>query len=706
MRHLLWLLILLAVGQTTAQTLSIAGRVIDDQSNEALIGAHVLPMRDWSNGTTTNVNGAFSLDLLQSDSLLISYIGYEEQLFYADDDLEELMIRLVPKATQVAEVQVVADRIISEDFIVKKIDRLEVYKNPNAKGDALLAVNALPSATTLDESANVSFRGSTPGETGIFYNHVPIYDGVRFAQLNGIGTFSIFNTEMIGSIHVFPGNPPLEYGNTSSGLIAIQSSDNVPSFKQTQLNLSLANLGVFHRGSLGKKKKTGLTIFGNYQPSQLIKATNDAALEDISWFQSADFGWQLTHRLNETSRLRVFNYSLLEGYDFNYKSPSYSGLFVQRKRRNFTIANYLKQLEKGVLSVNGGFSLSDQTLDISASAYDIGLNDKYLSLNYHRASKRVEWKVGMAYDGRSQSFNGNVPLHDFALAEHHPRLSIDQKQSRDLLDAFGYFKYRPSKMISFGYAVRANAPIDGQRTRLARQRTINFAPSETHQFIYSGGTYHRYAFSDEGAPSWIKSKQQSIDYQLTLGAFSGTISAYLKSVTSGELNTEIAGIETYWKYKIAKRLFADISYSFINMTEEQNNIKSPGMYDLNYFMRAGFEWQFLTYWTLGGRLLHRQGAYYQRVSSSVFESDLGAYRPIYSSRTDQERLPYYQIIDWNISRIFSLSNNLSGVAFLSMSNVLNRENIRNFTYNQDYSSRISQLFSQRTVYFGVSIYIQ
>jgi len=706
MRLLLWLLILLAVGQTTAQTLSITGRVIDGQSNEGLIGAHVLSMRDWSTGTTTDLNGAFSLDLLQSDSLLISYIGYEEQVFFASTDLEELTIRLVPKATQVAEVQVVADRIISEDFIVKKIERLEVYKNPNAKGDALLAVNALPSTTTLDESANVSFRGSAPGETGIFYNHVPIYDGVRFAQLNGIGTFSIFNTEMISSIHVFPGNPPLEYGNTSSGLIAIQSSDNVPNFKQTQLNLSLANMGVFHRGAVGKKKKTGLTIFGNFQPSQLIKATNNAALKDISWFQSADLGWQLTHRLSETSRLRVFNYSLLEGYDFNYQSPSYTGLFIQRKKRNFTIANYLKQLEKGVLSVNGGFSLSDQTLEVSTSAYDIGFNDKYLSVNYHRSSKRVEWKVGMAFDGRSQSFDGNVPMYDFALAEHHPRLAIEQKQKRDLFDAFGYFKYRPSKMISFGYAVRANAPIDGQRTRIARQRTINFAPSKTHQFIYSGGTYHRYLFSNSGEPSWIKSRQQSLDYQLTLGAFSGTISAYIKEVTSEENKTEIAGIETYGKYKIAKRLFADISYSFIHMTEERNNIKSPGLYDLAYFVRAGFEWQFLKYWTLGGRFLQRQGAFYQQVSSSVFQSDLGAYQPIFSSRSDQERLPYYQIIDCNVSRIFSLSGNINGVAFVNMSNILNRENIRNFTYNEDYSSRISQLFSQRTVYFGVSIFIQ
>jgi len=44
---------------------------------------------------------------------------------------------------------------------------VEIYLNPSSKADPLLAVNSLPSATTLDESANISFRGRSPAETGI-----------------------------------------------------------------------------------------------------------------------------------------------------------------------------------------------------------------------------------------------------------------------------------------------------------------------------------------------------------------------------------------------------------------------------------------------------------------------------------------------------------------------------------------------------------
>lgn len=685
-----------------AQKIHIKGKVLDG-AQSGLYGAHIIPLSDWSRGVTTDIDGVFNLTLDKPDSVLISFISYEEETVFIETSDDELIVMLTRDTHLTETIEVVADRIISDDFIVKRISRLEVYKNPNAKGDALLAVNGTPAVTTLDESANISFRGSSPEQTGVFYNHVPIYDGVRFAQLNGIGTFSIFNTEMLKSIHVFPGNPPLEYGNVASGLVAIQSQEDAPDHAQTQINLSLANVGVFHKNAIGKKKETGLTIFSNYQPSELLKATNEEALREILWFRSVDVGLQLTHSINENSRVRVFNYLLNEGYDFDFISPSFNGVFEQRKLRNFTIGNYLLQTGKGVLSVNGGYSFSKQNLNFSLSEYNIDNKDSYLSVNYHQSSKRTEWKVGGAYDNRNQKFDGRVAQYSYALDRDHPHFSISENRNRQLIDLYGFFKYRPSKIISFGYAARMNAPINNQSMRLARQSNISYKPSERHQFIWSSGTYHQYQLG-EAANLWVRSKQYSLDYKVAMGPMTGTISGYLKTANTDSVKTNIAGIETYWKYQVSKNFFIDASYSFIDMQESSNGESLPGVYDLNYFVRSGFEWKVSTYWTLAGRSLFRQGAYFDRVGSANYLPELDVFEPVFERRSNQERIAPYQIIDLNLSRLFSINEDITGVFFMSISNVLNRENTRSFSYNLDYSETTPQLFSRRTVFFGVVLY--
>ncbi len=195
-----------------AQTsLMVNGRVLDATTQEPLPGANVYALSDWRNGSSTNEQGKFSLAVATNDSLMITFVGYQEQVIPVNAAKPDLLVNMIAFAQDMETVTVEAPSLVAEEFSIKKIDQLEIYTNPNAKADPLLAVNSLPAATTLDESANISLRGSSPAETGIFLNDVPIYDAVRFAQLNGIGTFSIFNTSVIQQVQVFPSNPPLEY---------------------------------------------------------------------------------------------------------------------------------------------------------------------------------------------------------------------------------------------------------------------------------------------------------------------------------------------------------------------------------------------------------------------------------------------------------------------------------------------------------------
>ncbi|MEQ9307693.1 MAG: carboxypeptidase-like regulatory domain-containing protein, partial [Marinoscillum sp.] len=152
---LLILLIQLAFSVNAQKTLT--GKVLDADNSEPLIGANLYLLTDFSIGAVTNFDGEFAVTIpiehLQ-DSILVSYMGYSEQIIAIDQI--DAVIYMDPSEMQMAAVQVVAEPLISEEFKFTKVNKLEIYTNPAAKADPLLAVNSMPAATTTDESASIS----------------------------------------------------------------------------------------------------------------------------------------------------------------------------------------------------------------------------------------------------------------------------------------------------------------------------------------------------------------------------------------------------------------------------------------------------------------------------------------------------------------------------------------------------------------------
>ena len=77
MKKLIFTLLAFAVGLTTYAQTTLKGTIIDNDSNEALIGASVL-LSGTSSGTVTDIDGNFELNTDQTTGTLeISYTGYE-----------------------------------------------------------------------------------------------------------------------------------------------------------------------------------------------------------------------------------------------------------------------------------------------------------------------------------------------------------------------------------------------------------------------------------------------------------------------------------------------------------------------------------------------------------------------------------------------------------------------------------------------------
>lgn len=696
--RLLFLLTLM-ISSTYGQP--IAGRIVDAKTREPLPGAHVLLYDNWKIFTVSDTEGSFKLENAAiGDTLIISYVGYKESMLRVSSAY--LTIRLDQKAEMMQAVEVEAERLIAEDFSYEKVEKLEIYKNPAAKADALLAVNALPSATTLDESANVSFRGSSPALTGIFLNQVPIYDAVRFAQLNGIGTFSIFNTEIIDNIQVFPGNPPLEFGNTSSGLIALQTESIVPAGSFSTVTLSPASFGLMHRRSIGKK--IGLSVYGNYQPSGLLRSLNPKALEDIPHFSSKDFGIHLVASLSDKTDLKVFNYFLHEGYEFNFRSPSFNGLLSQNRERMISIANLSRRINKEyVLTLNAGHSISDMDISYSVFNHQMDNQDIYASANLQREKKRSSLKTGLAYDRRNFTYQGIDPIFSFALDTMHPSRMSSAGISRELLEGYAYYKYFPSEWISFGYSMRKNIPLNGQPNWLSFQSNIMWRPSENHTIKMANGRYNSLLINQTDYSKWhVNTRQFTLDYTYNLPQWEVNGSFFTKRADFEIREENVIGVEAGVRYH-NKIIDASVSYTGLDASVNENEISYSSSYDLAYFIRSSAELNIKDKWTVGMRGLFRQGSFYQPLETVSFNNNLAVYEPQFSYVDRQLRLPAYNVVDLNISRKFVIGESLFLVVFASASNVFDCYNIRDYTYNADFSNQIPLAFNRRTIYFGASL---
>ncbi len=677
------------------------GRVIDADIGAPLVGAVVFESAYLSAGVVTDEQGQFMLPIMSNDSvvrLTASYLGYERlewSLPWPPDNFVQVSL----KATfgNLPSVLVRGERLIAETFRAQKIEKLDIYTNPIAKADPLLAVNTMPAATTTDESAAISLRGSSPTATAIFFNEVPIYDGGRFAQLNGIGTFSIFNTNLIDNVQVFPSNPPLEFGNTAAGLIAIQTEELVPS--QSLVSLSVTMAGVGGQLLLPVGERSGLTLFSNYQPSYLLRKANPRA--QLPSFSSGDGGVYWFYQPDSVTVIKLFNYSLIESYAVPFEHPSASFLFEQQRHRNFTVANYRRLFRLAALSINAGLNLDRFQFQGGNIQWLNRQFDYYFAVHYQRYGPKWSYKMGLSFDQRRSQSEGQFPLLSYALAAIHPNLPFAQVRTAPVHEAYTFGRYTLHKHWELGVGLRKNLPSLTEQNYWSGQCNMQWRPASAHRFVFSVGQYHRLNLLDMGNDqNWIESRQVVLDWQWRRSRWEWQTAAFQKWERVGTQQTTIRGAEAFGALRIPAKLETTLSLTVIDASVREGVEVFPAPFDMDYFVKWGLDYRFGIGWNVAASFLWRQGIYFQPVTESRFDSQWAVYEPIFAARANQQRLPDYKILNLSASRQISLSDRSNLILFANCNNLLDRRNARNVTYNHDYSISNYDWFSRRIIFVG------
>lgn len=289
------LLMLLSVGYTYAQV-TATGVVVDAATGEPIIGASVLEV-GTSNGTITDFDGNFTLNVSDGAQLNISYVGYKPQTLAAAADMQ---IRLVE------------DTEVLEEVVVTGY-------TTQRKADLTGAVSAISAKDLEKQQENnpmKALQGKVPG-MNITADGSP--SGVATIRIRGVGTLNDNDP-----LYIIDGVP------TKSGMHELNPND----IESIQVLKDAASASIY-----GSRAANGVIVITTKKGAEgKLSVSLDASVAVQSYtnrmhvLDAKQFGqvmWQAYVNDNMNPNTNALGYHYNWGYDAN-GNPVLNGITMNK----------------------------------------------------------------------------------------------------------------------------------------------------------------------------------------------------------------------------------------------------------------------------------------------------------------------------------------------------------------------------------------
>jgi len=323
-----YLSIILFVSFYTSKSQKITGTITDENTKEALIGVNVILSN--TNGTTTNLDGEFTLNLKENEkTITFKYIGYET-IVKNIEGKTNFNIRMKSATQQIGTVVISAGKFeqkIEEITVSMEVISPSLIENKNTT-NIQTAMEQVPGVNITDGQANI--RGGSGWSYGagsrvlVMVDDMPLISGDA-----GQVQWKLIATENINQIEVIKGASSALYGSSAlNGVINIRTA--FP--KQTEIE---------KHPSIGYTKIT--THFG---------VTDHAKRDVLNWWgenRQQFYGTEFSHsrKIGGLDLTIGGNYFKDEGYRM-YE-------ITDRKRFNFNANYHSKKLSGLSYGLNGNF---------------------------------------------------------------------------------------------------------------------------------------------------------------------------------------------------------------------------------------------------------------------------------------------------------------------------------------------------------------
>ncbi len=271
----------------------ICGQVIDQLTQHPLEFANVY-LKKSQTGASTSEDGQFQFEtsLTKDDTLIISYIGYQEKRMAAN-----LFTKKPCQSVALDYLLMDEDFVIVTDYLTDGItlnnNTAHTELRPQkigalpgqAEPDVLKTIQFLPGVSSADgTSSSINIRGGTADQNLILWEDIPIYHSAHY-----FGNISAFNPYIIDKAKVYRGGFEAAYGGRISGVIDLTSGNDFS--KENKFGAGINMINAFANGDvsfLNNKAKIIFSLRRSYDElvltptfEQMVRRVNKGILIDV-----------------------------------------------------------------------------------------------------------------------------------------------------------------------------------------------------------------------------------------------------------------------------------------------------------------------------------------------------------------------------------------------------------------------------------------
>lgn len=253
----------------------VKGKVVDANTGTPLSGATIAFS---GSGTTTDKDGAFSIECGKAHRITVSYIGYENFVKTIRNCDEELLIELKPTGSSLDEVEITATSNENKSLLYQPVSITKLNKTELKRGTGLFlddAINAnVPGVTMVRRAVSsgqqFNIRGygnGVRGTNGVSSNFdgqgYKVYlNGIPITDAEGITLMDDIDFGSVGNVEVVKGPSGTLYGLAIAGVV------NLHTIKPEKGKTSIAQDVLV--GSYGLKRFTTHFMTGGERSSILV----------------------------------------------------------------------------------------------------------------------------------------------------------------------------------------------------------------------------------------------------------------------------------------------------------------------------------------------------------------------------------------------------------------------------------------------------
>lgn len=699
--------------------------IIKDSDGAPLFGANIWFPGDLT-GAVTNDQGAFELVLEEGiHDVVVSCMGFRSLTKRIDtSEKQEINIVLETSPIELKTVEISANSfdIGSLESNTVSITKMEILHTPAPFRGVFRTLKVLPGYSNDDISAKARIRGGHWDETAVYLDNLEIYEPFHLEEVEGLA--GIFETDLIQQINVKTGGFGGRYTDKLSGIIDMSTPEYL-SKSETSMSVDFLAAKIQTQQNLGDHGN--LMFSGRRGYLDLILDTEDEGINPTYF----DFFLKYNRRIGDKHTVSFDALYAQDDILFERDPALIRQEFYNSHRKNLFLWTNWKWLKSDQFQSH--WTIGYQSL---VKDSDFAFESSLIPNNIDNRDTKIFSAMNRSYlerfDGHSiefgveiKAFDAHYLFNEVRIKPSVPDESFISTQIIDLNSAFNGWTFGIYAQDSWSPSPKMQVQVGSRFSGQSFTKGLQVAPRVivTHEIgnaLKASATYGKYYQPDnfqklrsydgqerpDGRPGEVD--QLILGFTHSRNQWTTTFNIYHKDYKTlnddyrfdfynraslGALietpfhtvSGKSRGVEVYSRLKAQRHLFSlsyswsksHISNAFGETTardfDRRHSLAANAIFEFrnNFILNA--VWNFYS----GGPYTPSQIAF---VGEPRFNSDAIIYYDF--GPKNSARLPAYHSLDLKIEKTFTFKKT-SFNFYLSILNLYDRVNVRNFTWNYD-----------------------